>query len=203
MSLNNSTLLIIGLGNPGTEYYSTPHNVGFAAVDALHTYLEKNSYSPTPWKMDKKSNTLLAQCTVNDHKLIIANPQTFMNLSGSSVQALTTNYQLPTTNCIVLHDDIDLVQGTVRIRNNGSSAGHKGIQNIIEVLGTQEFARVRIGVRPSQEFAGDTTAFVLKKMNKAAQQIFEQVHELIIQELLTILQKGIEEKTLTIEKDSS
>ena len=197
------TYLIMGLGNPGDEYHHTPHNVGFAALESLYTYLEKNHYSPTPWKMDKKSNALLAQCTMHDHTVILAKPQTFMNLSGISIKSLTENWQLKTGNCIVLHDDIDLVQGTIRIRNNGSSAGHKGIQNIIDVLGTQEFARVRIGVRPTLDFQGDTTAFVLKKMSKTTQQMFAHVYELVVQELLTLIEKILEEKTLAIEKDPS
>ena len=200
-----NTWLFVGLGNPGKEYEHTPHNVGFAAVDALWDYLDHEHYSPTPWKFEKSSNALVSTCVVNDHKLIMAKPQTFMNLSGSAVMKLMASGKWLVANLIILHDDIDITQGTVRIRKNGSSAGHKGIQSIIDTLGTEEFCRVRIGIRPfsakggpASGWQGDTTTFVLQKMPKATQQLFHTIFSRITEELLRSVTQGIQETTLTI-----
>ena len=194
-------LLLLGLGNPGEEYQSTPHNVGFEALDYFY---QQNQENCTPWKLDKKSKTLVARCKgvnkVNKAiELILAKPQTFMNLSGNSVKLLTTNYQLPTEKIVILHDDIDLPQGTVRIRKNGSSAGHKGVQNIIDALGTQEFGRIRIGIRPNEnDKVTNVEKFVLKKFGKEKQKIFQQVYQKVHESILEIVEKGIEEKTVTL-----
>jgi PTH1 family peptidyl-tRNA hydrolase len=191
------TYILVGLGNPGKEYLHTLHNVGFAALDALWDYLERAHYSPTPWKLDKKSNALVSTSTVEDHHVLMAKPQTFMNNSGSAVRALL-NRSHGTTHLIVLHDDIDLMQGVVRIRHNGSSAGHKGMQSVMDALGHTHIVRIRIGIRPTLEFSGDTTAFVLKKMSPPRQKTFHALFEHTASFMTDMVRFGPCETTITL-----
>ena len=158
--------LIIGLGNPEDKYRNTRHNVGFVAVD--HFAKSKN----VTFKFDKYSNSEIAELIEDGGKIIIVKPQTFMNLSGVAVKYLLENYppvgdhpkgdKLPAANLLVVHDEIDLPFGEIRIQKNISSAGHKGVQNIIDSLGTQDFARLRIGIESREDKARpETEKFVL------------------------------------------
>jgi PTH1 family peptidyl-tRNA hydrolase len=130
--------LIVGLGNPGAKYKKTRHNIGFRVIDSL---------DPT-----------------RDKKVILFKPDTFMNNSGRAVKRGLKYSGLKTKDLIVIHDDVDLPFGTIRISKNSSSAGHKGVQSIIDELKTKDFTRVRIGIRPDYEI--DTTEFVLKNFTK-------------------------------------
>ncbi len=158
--------LIIGLGNPGTEYEKTRHNVGFLALDYLN---ENGDFSN--WKKDKRANALVAESGTGKDKVIIAKPQTFMNLSGQSVQSLVASYQLPVANITIIHDDIDIPFGEIKIQSNRGSAGHNGIKSIIDHLGTKDFTRIRIGVMPTNidKTHIDTKSFVLKNFSKEEQ----------------------------------
>jgi PTH1 family peptidyl-tRNA hydrolase len=133
------TFLIVGLGNPGREYRENRHNVGFMLVDRLAVKLNARFTR-------LQSKALVASATYQERKIILAKPQTFMNLSGQSVQGLVHFYKLPLTNLLIAHDDLDLPPGTIRIRPDGGSAGQKGMVSILERLGTDEFARVRLGI---------------------------------------------------------
>lgn len=132
--------LIVGLGNPGIKYEKTRHNLGFAVLDAL--LQELAPVKETMWQEDKKSNSLIAK--VRD--LILVKPQTFVNASGFAVKKLITNHQLPITNLWVVHDDLDLPLGKIKIRKGGGSAGHRGIDSIVKELGTYDFVRFRLGI---------------------------------------------------------
>lgn len=131
--------LIVGLGNPGREYENTRHNIGFMAIDAL----VKRHNLGTPRK-DRKS--LIHEGTIAGQSVIVIKPQTYMNLSGEAVRPLLDFYKIPTTHLIVLHDDMDIPLGTLRLRQTGSAGGQNGVKSIIQHLGTQEFARIRIGI---------------------------------------------------------
>ena len=143
--------LIIGLGNPGKEYAKTRHNAGFIVVDALAKVLGAN------FKFQKKFNAEIAQVKIRNEETILIKPQTFMNLSGTAVRAIMDFYKIKIKDIIVVQDDKDILFGEVKYQNNRSAAGHNGIKSIIEHLGTQDFARIRIGVAwQDKEKMGDT-----------------------------------------------
>lgn len=131
--------LIVGLGNPGREYKENRHNFGFMLVDRLSVRLNASNM-----KVQSKAITLSTQW--EGRKLILAKPQTYMNLSGTSVQGLMHFYKLPLENLLVAHDDLDLPFGTIRIRPGGGPGGQKGVEDVINRLGTQDYARLRIGI---------------------------------------------------------
>lgn len=153
------TFLVVGLGNPGREYKNNRHNVGFMLLDHLSDILEMK-FSRV------QANAIIAQALYKDNKIILAKPQTFMNLSGKAVRGLTRFYKVPLENVIVVHDDIDLPLGSIRLRHDGGSGGQKGMESILEYIGTEEFTRVRIGIGrpPGTEAAAD---YVLKDFSRA------------------------------------
>ncbi len=139
MIKDQSTWLIVGLGNPGGAYEKTRHNCGFRAMDLLERKLN------CPINKGKFQG-LYGQCTYHGSKLLLLKPQTYMNLSGRSVVQLSAFFKIPPQQIIVLFDDISLAPGALRIRANGSAGGHNGIKSIIQELGSQDFPRVKIGV---------------------------------------------------------
>jgi peptidyl-tRNA hydrolase, PTH1 family len=175
------TYLIVGLGNPGRAYRETRHNVGFMVLDRLALKL-KARFSRY------QSRSLVASAPFQECKIILAKPQTFMNLSGQSVQGLIHFYKLPLTHLLVAHDDLDLPIGSIRIRPDGGSAGQKGMTSILERLGTDDFARLRLGIgRPPgqmhvpdyvlQEFSRSDLAFVTETINRAVDSVLTFVTE--------------------------
>lgn len=132
--------LIVGLGNPGVKYEKTRHNVGFMFTSEL-----ANKYN-LKFNLEKKLKSNIAITTINGEKVFIIQPQTFMNLSGEAVLAVSKYYGIDTSDILVIYDDMDLPVGRVRIRPNGSSGGHRGMQNIIDLLQTKEIKRIRIGI---------------------------------------------------------
>lgn len=131
--------LIVGLGNPGREYENTRHNIGFMAADAL-----VKTYGLSAARKDRKA--LIHEGMIADKSVLVIKPQTFMNLSGESVRPLVDFYKIPLSNVIVLHDELDIPFGALRLRKTGSAGGQNGVKNIIQHLGTQDFARIRIGI---------------------------------------------------------
>ena len=131
--------LIFGLGNPGKKYEKTRHNIGFIALDRLAENLSL-SFNRT------KFNSMYAEGNIGSEKVILIKPQTFMNLSGESVQPWIDYYNLTEDDIVVIYDDMDLPVGKIRLRVKGSSGGHNGMKSIIQHLGTQEFNRIRVGV---------------------------------------------------------
>jgi len=129
--------LIVGLGNPGIEYQFTPHNLGFLAIDRIADDCGVEV-------RNRQCRALTARVTIGAEQVILAKPETYMNLSGIAVRELLTKHDLnPATDLIVIYDELDLPLGTIRIRQRGSSAGHNGMESVIGALGTQEFLRIR------------------------------------------------------------
>lgn len=147
--------IVIGLGNPGKKYYATRHNIGFLALDTI-----QKTFSFPDFQLKARFQAEIAEDFVGLHRTLIVKPQTFMNLSGETVLSLLSFYKLSPKDILVLHDDIDLPWGKIKFTNDSQSAGHRGVQNIIDRLGTQKFARLRIGVGPRPQHI-PTEAFVL------------------------------------------
>ncbi len=167
------TYLIVGLGNPGREYRLTRHNVGFMLLDRLTARLRVRFTR-------MQSKALVASSNFEERKIILAKPQTFMNLSGQSVQGLLHFYKLPLENLLIAHDDLDLPIGTIRIRPDGRSAGQKGMTSTIDRLGTNEFPRLRLGIgRPPgqmqapdyvlQDFSDDEMVVISETLIRAVE----------------------------------
>jgi peptidyl-tRNA hydrolase, PTH1 family len=163
----SNTYLLVGLGNPGREYRYTRHNIGFMVIDKLAVDLGI--------KLTKvQAKAIIGTVLHGEKKIILAKPQTFMNLSGQSVGSLLKFYKIPLEQFLVIHDDIDLPVATIRIRPGGGSAGQKGLGSIIERVGTQMFARMRIGVgRPPGRM--EAPDYVLHDFDKAEQPMMERV----------------------------
>ena len=142
----NKPILIVGLGNPGSEYAKTRHNVGFMAIDFL-------APADASWKKEK--NALTVRCDIGGRGVIFAKPQTFMNNSGDAVAPLMAFYKIPIENLIVIHDDMDLKLGTLREKIGGSSAGHNGIKSIDAAVGPN-YRRIRIGIGHPRDFESPT-----------------------------------------------
>ncbi len=148
--------LIVGLGNPGKQYEKTRHNVGFFVIDELCRKLNV--------PLDKKKcKAIYGTCMYKGEKIILAKPQTYMNLSGDSVQSLMHFYQIPAEDLIVIHDDLDLPVGKLRLRMKGSSGGQKGMGSIITNLHTSDLNRIRIGIGNNKLM--DTKDYVLSRFH--------------------------------------
>jgi PTH1 family peptidyl-tRNA hydrolase len=168
--------LIVGLGNPGIEYQFTPHNLGFLAIDRIandHGVEVRN----------RQCRALTARTTFGDEQVILAKPETFMNLSGVSVSELLAKLELkPETDLIVIYDELDLPLGTLRIRERGSSAGHNGMKSIIGSLGTQEFLRIRIGIAPEKKILKPFRKAQLKHVDQALDTASEAVKVILTED---------------------
>ena len=150
--------LIVGLGNPGKEYVNTRHNTGFIFIDRL-----AKDYK-TKFKLDVKLKCEICDILINGEKVTLIKPQTYMNLSGTSVKLVCDYYGIDINDILVIHDDLDLEVGKIRFRAHGSSGGHKGIQNIIDNLGTEEIKRLKIGIDKVE--SKYTIDYVLGKFSK-------------------------------------
>ena len=177
--------LIIGLGNPGDKYQDTWHNVGFLAIDY---YLKTNG---TDAKSKKKFSSEIYEIANPGEKLILAKPQAFMNNSGKAVADLANFFKIKPNDIWVIHDDIDLPLGKIRISQNATAAGHKGVQSIIDNLGSQEFVRFRIGIHPQTESKTPTEDYVLQKIGKDASIVIEKALEEIAGAIEVSLMDGV------------
>ncbi|MFH0805420.1 MAG: aminoacyl-tRNA hydrolase [Patescibacteria group bacterium] len=163
--------LIIGLGNPGKKYEKTRHNLGFLVINELAEKMEMNN-----WKIKMQFNANIAQGNFKNEKIILAKPQTFMNNSGMAIKSIVDYYKIPNENIFIIHDDIDLLLGEIKVQKNRSSAGHKGVQSIINALGTKDFIRVRLGIKSiDQKTIIDTEKFVLQKFSKDEEKIVQEI----------------------------
>jgi PTH1 family peptidyl-tRNA hydrolase len=159
----NKTLLIVGLGNPGEEYAGTRHNIGFKSVDE---FARKNNFDP--WATKKDLQCEITQATLNDTRVLLCKPTTFMNLSGEAVQAITHFYKISAEQLIVVHDELDINFGQLRMRIGGSAAGNNGVKSVSQHMGEQ-YGRVRIGIGPKLPAQMDTADFVLQDFSKTEQ----------------------------------
>lgn len=152
--------LIVGLGNPGPQYELTPHNLGFLVLDQF-------AHSLNVEVRNRQSRALTARTQIGDEQVILAKPETFMNLSGIAVRELIAKNQLqPESDLVVIQDELDFPLGTLRVQRNRSSAGHNGIESIIDFLGTKDFVRIRIGVAPDHAVR-DGKEYLLSPLGKA------------------------------------
>ena len=159
--------LIIGLGNPGTKYEKTRHNFGFLAIDELAEKIEIND-----WKIKMQFNANIAQGNFNDEKVILAKPQTFMNNSGIAVKSIMDYYKISEKDLLIIHDDIDLNLGVIKVQKNRGSAGHNGVQSIIDSLKTKDFIRIRLGIKSTdKEITIESEKFVLQRFSKEEERI--------------------------------
>ena len=160
--------LIVGLGNPGAEYAKTRHNAGFLLVEKLAARWKAD------WTNERKFNARIARAERDGKRVLLCQPQTFMNLSGEAVGALVNFYQLPLAQLLVAVDDADLPLGEIRLRPGGSSGGHHGLESIEQHLGTREFARLRIGIG-RKDGAREITDYVLGRFDAAEAELVEKV----------------------------
>lgn len=174
--------LLVGLGNPGKKYEHTRHNMGFDALD-LFSELAKID-------IDKESfKGLLGRGKVFDEDVLCLKPQTFMNLSGESVREVVSYFKIAIEDIIVIYDDMALAPGKIRLRPSGSSGGHKGMQNIIEQLGTDQIKRIRIGIG---EPTYDTIDYVLSKPSKEEKELIDEATKDVAGALKTIFKNNFD-----------
>jgi len=195
--------IIIGLGNPGEKYINTRHNVGFMFLDTI-----KKDFSFPEFEFNKKFNAAISVSSnslllysgeaclsgrqggrrPDEGKIILLKPQTFMNNSGQSVQAILDFYKLTPENILVVHDDLDIELGKYKLVEDSRAAGHNGVQNIIDQLATQKFKRIRIGIKPAEP-PHDTADFVMKDFSKEEKEIVGKVFWEVAKEIKSILAK--------------
>ncbi|MFZ0286989.1 MAG: aminoacyl-tRNA hydrolase [Terriglobales bacterium] len=175
--------LIVGLGNPGIEYQFTPHNLGFLVIDRIaeqHKVEVRN----------RQCRALTARAVIGLETVLLAKPETFMNLSGLSVRELVVEYDArPETDLIVIQDELDFPLGTIRIHRNRSSAGHNGIESIIGALGTQDFLRIRMGVAPDRKVE-DGITYLLSPFRKAQLKLVDPMLDVAAEAVAVILDEG-------------
>lgn len=167
--------MIVGLGNPGKEYERTRHNAGFLVIDELCNKLNITLDQ-------KKMNALFTIYRHNGDSIIIMKPQTYMNLSGEAVMAFSNYYNIDPSDIIVVHDDLDLPLGKIRIREKGSCGGQNGMRNIINLLHTSDIKRIRIGISHDRRF--DTKDYVLGKISNEDTKIFDEVKKKAVDALI-------------------
>ncbi|MEK7754174.1 MAG: aminoacyl-tRNA hydrolase, partial [Acidobacteriota bacterium] len=180
--------LIVGLGNPGPEYKWTYHNLGFLVAERV---AERNGIrlARRVW------GALVAEGAISGQPVLIAKPQTFMNLSGNSVRLLVEKYAVASGRLVLIFDELALEWGSLRIRPKGSAGGHHGVQDVIRGLGTNEFARVRLGIHPGHPVS-DGAAFVLAPIKRAQRKELDQLLDQAAQAVESIIAEGVE-KSMT------
>ena len=176
--------LLAGLGNPGSQYERTRHNAGFRIVD------EAARKWGVSWKDWQKLGEY-GKANVAGHEVFLLKPHTFMNLSGQAVSSLSRFYKIPPKNILVCFDDVSLAVGKLRLRGNGSAGGQKGMKNIIELLGTQDIARLRLGIGPKPE-KFDLVDFVLGKFSRTEEDVLAQTLPRAVQALEFYFENGLE-----------
>ncbi|HXZ32999.1 MAG TPA: aminoacyl-tRNA hydrolase [Terriglobales bacterium] len=175
--------LIVGLGNPGIEYQFTPHNLGFLAIDRI---AEQRGVEVR----NRQCRALTARATIGSEQVLLAKPETFMNLSGLSVRELVAEHKVsPETDLVVLQDELDFPLGTVRLHRNRSSAGHHGIESLIGALGTQDFLRIRMGVAPDRKVE-DGMSYLLSPLRKAQLKLVDEMLVTAAEAVKVILTEG-------------
>ncbi|MBL6468222.1 MAG: aminoacyl-tRNA hydrolase [Mogibacterium sp.] len=174
--------IIAGLGNPGSKYENTRHNMGFKAIDAMASEfgIDVNR---------AKFKGLIGEGRIGTEKVILLKPQTYMNLSGQSVREIMNFYKIPEENLIVIYDDFDLPIGSIRVRKSGGPGTHNGMKSVVQELGSRKFPRVRVGIGSSD---GSTIQFVIGKVGKDEQQILNEAAEAAASAAADIIRIGIE-----------
>jgi peptidyl-tRNA hydrolase, PTH1 family len=175
--------LIVGLGNPGVEYQFTPHNLGFLAIDRI-----ANEFGVDV--RNRQARALTARAVIGSETVLLAKPETFMNLSGISVRELVSKHEVrPEEDLIVIQDELDFPLGTLRLQRRRSSAGHNGIESIINALGTQDFLRIRMGVAPDHKIE-DGMSYLLAPFRKAQLKVVDEMLNVAADAVKAILTDG-------------
>jgi peptidyl-tRNA hydrolase, PTH1 family len=182
---SSRTILIAGLGNPGREYRGNRHNVGFMLIDELCETLNVRLSR-------MQSKALIGSGLIGNAKIVLAKPQTFMNLSGQAIAALVRFYKIPLDQLLVAHDDLDLPLGTIRMRPGGGPGGQKGLASTIQQLGTQGFPRLRIGIgRPPGRM--EASSYVLQDFGRDEQEVVKIVLHKATEAVQVFVQSGLEQ----------
>jgi len=180
--------LVVGLGNPGEEYEETAHNLGFLVVDRLG---ERNAISVKR----KDSRALVGSGKISGKRVLLAKPQTFMNVSGESVKGLLVKHGIAPGEMILVYDELDLPWRSLRIRPEGSAAGHRGVGSIIREIGTKDFPRVRLGIHGGRR-EKDGARIVLAKLKRAQREELDELLDYASQAVESIIAEGVE-KSMT------
>ena len=178
-----TTYLLIGLCNPGREYRDSRHNLGFMVIDRLIIRLNARG-------MKLQSKAVVTSASYEDRKLILAKPQTYMNLSGQSAQGLLNFYKIPVENMLIAHDDLDIPFGTIRIRPKGGPGGQGGMASTINQLGTKDFPRLRLGIgRPPGRM--DPAAYVLQDFSREEMKVLSEIVDRAADAALEFVKNGL------------
>ena len=181
--------LVVGLGNPEGEYSNSRHNVGFDTINKIAEKLDVKISR-------EKYKGLYGETTINNEKVILLKPQTYMNLSGDSIIQFKNFYKIPDENIIIIYDDMDIEKGNIKIRKQGGPGSHNGMKSVIDVLNTDVFPRIRIGIgRPM--FKEMTIAYVLEKISKEEREILDKAIDKAADATIDIIEKGID-KTMNM-----
>jgi peptidyl-tRNA hydrolase, PTH1 family len=182
--------LIVGLGNPGKKYQKTRHNIGFRVIEQLK---EENNFSD--FSFSKKDKALISEGIIAQKKILLVLPQTLMNNSGFSLKKIINYTRLTTKDLIVVHDDLDLNLGRIKISKNRGAAGHKGVLSIINSLGSQQFGRLRIGINPKnldkKKDGGAREIFVLSDFKKDEEDLVKKTIPQACQAIRLIIEQGL------------
>jgi PTH1 family peptidyl-tRNA hydrolase len=174
--------LIAGLGNPGPEYVKTRHNLGFRVIDVLSSRLKA--------EIDQRAeNFIYSETKINSHSALLIKPLTYMNKSGLAVAEAMNKFP-EIDNILIIHDDLDLLPGIIRIRDSGSSGGHKGVQSIIDALGSNEFIRVKIGIGRSDSIPPER--YVLEEFSQDEIERMNEAVEMAAQAVLMVVREGVQ-----------
>lgn len=173
--------LIVGLGNSGREYKYTRHNIGFLVVDALSKKLSA--------QFKRKQDYFWVKTTVKDNPVIIAKPRKFVNLSGEALKKMVSDFGTGTNEILIVHDDADLSLGVLKIKKGGSSAGHRGVESIIQKLGSSDFPRMRIGIGRDQK---DLKDYVLSEFSVSEKKFIENTIDISINAIFAFVDEGID-----------
>lgn len=195
---NNLMKLIVGLGNPGIQYEKTRHNLGWRVVEQLAREIKVSG-----WKMEMRFNAFVTEIFLDGKKIILAKPQTFMNNSGIAVKSIADYYKIPTEEILIIHDEIDLPLGEIKVQKGRGAAGHNGVQSVIDHLKTKNFIRIRLGIKPKEnsedlenleieslrDFRDSVSKFVLQNFTTKEEKIVEKQIKRAVQIIRTALEK--------------
>lgn len=182
-------MMLAGLGNPGAKYTRTRHNIGFRVVDEIADIFSL--------PLDKsRFNTLYSKGLIKKVRVVLAEPQSFMNRSGFPIQRISSYFKVNTSDIIVIHDDLDLEFGKVKIAKNRGHGGHNGIKSIIEALGTKDFIRVRIGIGRPREY-GDVTGHVLSGFSQDEEKELVCLVEKAVEACVAVIEQGVKKAMTT------
>ncbi len=180
-------IIIIGLGNPGEKFKNTRHNAGFMVLD---NFAEKNNFPK--FVLQKKYEVLISESVINGEKIILAKPQTFMNESGKTAREILKNNKSQLNNFIIVHDDIDLPIGKIKIVKERGSAGHKGVESIIKNIGSGGLIRIRVGICPKNGKPKNSEGFVIKNFTEEEKEVMGEAINKATESLACFIKEGLE-----------